>query len=545
MSNFIAIDLETNGVYAVFGAARGSAKVTHAVAWTAEDAEPPPALTLETARAFGERLRDKLRTAGGPPAPVLISVGRDRVILKELKHPPVPPSEEPALIKFQAIKEMSESPDDVVLDYVPLGDGDAAGERRAMAVMLRKDVFHAIQAMCVAAGLKLAGVTPRPYAVAAGLVRVFAAGTAPPPEHKTDSVAALTLSPGGGEFTVVRNGEVVLTLALPAPVLANETMLVSQLRRNLTVYAGQHPTHPIRAVYLAEVGTGWTGRLATALGVPVHAYDPLAGVLPRVPEQFRGRFAGAVGLLAGKAVDALPINFASPRQPTNTSDPAKRRLIFAALAAVLLLGAGVVFGLYVRGLSTGSVTELTRHRDELKEKNEKGKPDMRRVEAIDGWSKREVVWLDELHELADRMPADDSMRLTSLTATPFPVGKDGKQEAQSKVELKIAATGIVPVNTLVSAIERDNVFPNKYYANSPVSVLGAVGTAAGTKHPLAYGLTTKVNYRTSDKYDPSPKFAPPKKSWGAFAPTSIAPEPVPEPPAPPPEPAPQPKDAIP
>ncbi len=533
MSQFIAIDLEANGVYAVFGEARGGAKVTHAVAWTTDDADPPPALTLDTARAFGEALRAKLRAAGGPPAPVLVSVGRDRVILKELKHPPVPPADEPALIKFQAVKEMSESPDDVVLDYTPLGSDAATGERRAMAVMLRKDVFHAIQAMCVAAGVKLAGVTPRPYAVAAGLMRAFAAGTIPPPEHKTDTVAALTLNPGGGEFTVVRGGEVVLTLALPAPVVANETMLVAQLRRNLTVYAGQHAGHPVRAVYLAEVGAGWTGRLAQALGIPVHAYDPLAGVLPKVLDAFRGRFAGAVGLLAGKAANALPINFASPRQPTTARDPGKRRLVFAAVAALVLLGAAAALGVFVRGVAAASVADLTEQRDTLKDKTEKGKPDLKRSEAVEGWAKREVVWLDELHDLADRMPADDSVRLTGYAATPVPVVKD-RATAQAKVEMKIAATGAKPVDGLVSAIEQDNN-PNKYYTNSPVSVLGTLPASSG-RHNQAFGLVSQVNRRGPDQYDRLPKFTPPKRSWGAFTPAPVVPEPEPEPTPPPVEP---------
>ena len=40
---------------------------------------------------------------------------------------------------------------DVVLDYAPLGEH--GGERRSMAVVVRKDLFNAIQAMCLAAGM--------------------------------------------------------------------------------------------------------------------------------------------------------------------------------------------------------------------------------------------------------------------------------------------------------------------------------------------------------------------------------------------------------
>lgn len=528
MSNFIAIDLEAGGVYAVSGAARGAAKVQHALAWTGADGDPPPALTLDTARAFGEALRAKLKATGGPPAPVLVSVGRDRVILKEVKHPPVPPTEEPALIKFQAVKEMSDAPDDVVLDYVPLGQvTDPAAERRAMAVVLRKEVFHAIQAMCAAAGLKLAGVTPRPYAVAAGLGRAFASGAAPAPERKTDTVTALTLGAGGGEFTVVRDGEVVLTLAIPAPVLASETMLVAQLKRNMAVYAGQNPGHPIGAVYLAEVGPGWAGRLAAALGVPVHDYDPLDGAAPDVPEHLRGRFAGAVGLLAAQGAGALPINFAAPRQPKVTGDPGKRRLVFVAAVAVLLLACGGALGAFFRMETGKDVDALTAERDALKETIDKGATDTKQADAVDMWAKRRVVYLDELHDLADRMPADDSLRVTSFVATPGAINKDGKQTTQANLELRVAATASQPVTDLVSAFDKDNPAQekgkpavNKYYVGTTPTGGGPLTGAAVGRHTQGFTVRTQINYREPNKYDRRPTFTPPKRSWGIAQPTS-------------------------
>ena len=129
MPNFIALDLDSQGLYAVAGDARGAAQATHALAWTGDDGDPPPPLTAETAKALGEKLRERLRAAGIAPAPVLVSVGRDRIILKELRYPAVAPTEEPALVRFQAMKEMSEAPDDVVLDYARSARPAASGGR--------------------------------------------------------------------------------------------------------------------------------------------------------------------------------------------------------------------------------------------------------------------------------------------------------------------------------------------------------------------------------------------------------------------------------
>jgi hypothetical protein len=524
VSNFIAIDLDSQGLYAVVGSSRGGARVTHALSWTNEDDEAPPALTAETAKAFGEKLRDKLRAAGVPQAPVIVAVGRDRIILKELKYPQVPPAEEPALVRFQAMKEMSESPDEVVLDYAPLGE--AGGERRSMAVVVRKDLFGAIQAMCLAAGLKLAGVTPRPYASAAGLMRAFAGDIAPPPADKADAVAALALSPAGGEFTVVRRGEVMFTLAIPAPVVANETMLVAQIRRNLTVYAGQHPGHPIQGVYVAEVDGPWAPRLQAALSVPVHAFDPLAGAVPDVPEALRGRFAGAVGLLAGRAANALPINFVTPRQPQVEKDPAKRRLAFVAIGAIALVLLVTGGGLWFVGANDDRINELRIQRDNLKDDVAKGAPNEVRAKGIDGWSKREVVWLDELYELASRMPDNDSVRVSSLTAVPIQPDKNGKSDGNARIELKLAAANAAGVDALESAIVRDNTSPNRYYLGTIHSGGTPLPTKDAGKHNVGFTLVTRVNHRDPGEYTKATPFVPLKKSsGGAGGGTAMAPHP--------------------
>ena len=42
----------------------------------------------------------------------------------------VPAHEEPAIVRFQAVKELSDAADDVVLDYAPLGT-TSTGEKRA------------------------------------------------------------------------------------------------------------------------------------------------------------------------------------------------------------------------------------------------------------------------------------------------------------------------------------------------------------------------------------------------------------------------------
>jgi hypothetical protein len=525
VSNFIAIDLDAQGLYTVVGTARGTMRIANASAWAADTGrDAPPALTPETAKQLGEALRERLRAAKVQPAPVLVSVGRDRVILKELRYPPVPPTEEPALVRFQALKEVTEAPDEIVIDYVPLGE--ESGERRAMAVIVRRDLFAAIRTMCEAAGLKLAGVTPRPYALAAGLARAIATDAVPAPTDKADAVAVLALGPAGGEFTVVRGGQVTYTLAVPAPVAASEAMLTMQVRRNLATYAAQHPGHPVQAVYVAEADGTRADALADVLGVPVHEHDPLAGAVPGVPAALRGRFAGAAGLLAAQAAGALPINFAQPRQPQLDANPAKRKMALVGLAAGLLLLIGAGFGYMKLSAAQERVAERTTDLADLKKRLETGAPEAKRAAAVENWRNREVRWDQELYELARRMPADDSVRISQLTATPIALDKNGKQDAQAMINLKLNATSTAAATTLMSAFENDNR-GSKYYVGTGQTILQPGGASAG-KFNQNVTVWTKVVHREPNQYTNVVKFKPPKRTNGA-AYGSAATEPEPKP----------------
>ena len=516
MSKFIAIDLAPDGIFVAAGSARaGQVRIDRALSWTEADGEAPPMLSTDTARRIGEQLRDRLRAAGIAPAPVLISVGRGRVILKELRYPAVPPTEEPALVKFQAMKELSDAADEVVLDYTPLSNGAAEGERRSMAVVIRKELFAAIQQLCAAANLKLQAVTPRPYAIAAGLNRAFATGAVPAPEAKTEAVAALLLGPAGGEFTVTRSGEVNFTRDVAGPVASSEPMLLGEVRRNLTMYAGAAPGHPVQGLYVAEAGGGWAGRLRAAMGVPVHAYDPLNGGVPEVPEPLRGRFAGAAGLLATRAAGVLPINFAAPRQPVVEKDPHKKQFVIAALAVVLLLLVGGFYGYLQLSSADNRLASLRAEKSNLEQQVKNLEPDAKRLDAANKWKSRQVNWLDELFDstdrfraAADRRPANGKFYATRFDGQALPPdSKTGRQTYQAKADIKIASTNPNPINSFYELTKGES----KYYSGAKISYGAAVSGDSSAKEYTVN--VTGVKGRKPDEYTRNPTFVPPNRKY--------------------------------
>src|SRR5262249_7246754 len=146
--------------------ARGGVRIQRAVVLPVD---LPP--TAEGAEAVGKSLRERLKNARIAPAPVLACVGRGGVIVRELRHPPVPADDGPNLIRFQVSKELTEAGDDVVIDYTPLPGNAPGGERRALAVVVRRPVLAAYKGLCNSAGLKLVALTPRPFGLAGCLQR--------------------------------------------------------------------------------------------------------------------------------------------------------------------------------------------------------------------------------------------------------------------------------------------------------------------------------------------------------------------------------------
>jgi hypothetical protein len=395
---------------------RGTVRIDKCIVWQ-EPQTPNPA----EAETLGKLLRERLKEAGISPAPVLACIGRDRLILKDLRFPAVPEAEEPAVVRFQAVKELTDAPDEVVIDYTCVGNGNG-GERRALALIARKELVEAYKSLCKAAGLKLAGLTPRMFGVAAGLTHVMGTTTVTPaPEPPDAAVAVVALGEGWGEFCVVREGEVFFTRSVdPGQGLAGE------VRRNLAVYAGQAPRDPVRAVYVAggSEHASLRERLRDMLDVPVHAFDPFSGgERTDLPAAGRGGFAGAVGLLYA---DTLPINFLKPREPKPVKDPNQRRLAFAAALAAALVLAAVVYGYTQVNNLDQQVKAQRRKNDDLdKDLIVLGEED-KRFKALSDWDRKGVNYLDELYDVTQKVESIQSLRINRFAATPKDDPKDKK-----------------------------------------------------------------------------------------------------------------------
>jgi Tfp pilus assembly PilM family ATPase len=217
LARYLALDWDHNQLQVVeANVGSGGVRVLRAAAWqvTQNPSSAP-------ADALGKSLAERLKTARIGAAPVLVTVGRDRLIIKEVRFPPVADADEPAIVRFQVIKELTEAPESVIIDYVKNEEASTPRETVVQVVILKRDLYDAYQAICKAAGLKVAAVAPRPFGTLAAFRQV--AGTSvltPAPEPANATVALVTVSERQAELCITRGDTLVLTSSLAALQIA-------------------------------------------------------------------------------------------------------------------------------------------------------------------------------------------------------------------------------------------------------------------------------------------------------------------------------------
>jgi hypothetical protein len=503
MPRYLALDGDTNRIQLLSASVKGdSVRLEKSLVW---DEDQP--ISKANAPAVGERLRAKLREAGIAAAPLLVCLGRDRVIVKDLKIPPVAAHEEPAIVRFQALKELTEGGDETVLDYVPLS---APGvERRVQVMAVKKDLIAAYKKLAEAAGLKLAGITPRPFAILAGLQRAIATGQVPPAGPANAAAAILVRGDKWGEFLVVHNGALTIARSLAGPALTNDTALLGEIRRNLAVHANQHPEFPVRALYLAEPDTpgGLRERMQDSLAIPVHAYEPAVGV--PVPDGPPGGLAGPAGLFAVRASAAATINFLQPRQPKPPKDSFKRVLALTAVAAFLFLAALFAFATIRISSKKKQIAKVQANLSDNKKQVRGLEQDARGIKAIEEWSATDINWLDEIYDATARMGGNSkSVRIRSLTATIHDDRSGRNKHAASMTLVGMTKRDAVPVDTFLSAF----VHEPEWYSVGPKLTKNNV-VAESQEFPVEFTTKIDLEKRTADKYTRTFRAdVPPKRS---------------------------------
>jgi Tfp pilus assembly PilM family ATPase len=493
VARFLALDWAQRRIRLVSASAgRGKVRIEQALVWGEEEA-----LTPASAEALGQRLREGLRQARISPAPLLVCLGREQVILKEIRYPKSAPAQEPALVRFQASKELTETPESVVIDYAPLDRPGPSGEQRALIFVARRDLVNAFKTMCKAAGLKALALTVRPLGLAACLRLSAGLNLGEPP------VAAAVVADGWAEFCVARGP----TLLFARPLPAVNGGLEDEVRRDLALYAGQPQAAPVQALYAAGDGAqaGLRQRLEDAVTIPVHPLDPFAHTDGAAPATDRAGYAGAVGLLQLWAErQAVPVNFLAPKEPTVEINTGKRKALRAAGVAVLAVMVAMFLGNLVLASKRTQLQKLQGERDDIDAQLTELQPAKRSLDALKDWHKTALPLLDEIYDLSARFPFKDGLRVTKLDIMPLAVKATSKDPSQKSIyTMHMTVTGVVNqddsglVESLVDAINQD---PYCRASRSGLKSLSG-GGADGERGQKEFKVDIDIAPRPANKYN--------------------------------------------
>jgi hypothetical protein len=427
MTRLLALDWEQDRCYLLEGNwTKGNLHVHQTAVWS----EPLPT-TPDQAEILGKKFRDFLKSTGFSTVPVLACLGRERILLKEISFPPVNPQEEPALVRFQATKDLLDSPEDVLLDYAPLAQSST--ENRALVAILRRDLLAAQQTLCKAAGLKLLALVPRPFVIPGILTASQQAGEIPASIILSSTVAAvLVLGPTRAELTMVRGATVLFARSINL-----ENALEAEVRRSLAIFASQSPASVLQALYL--VGTkapDFRDRLQANVNLPVIS---LRGLPEGEPTPAEANFAAALSLLQIWSEEKVPINFVRSREAQLAAPTSQRSWVLVAGLAFLAFLGLVFFTMHLSNQQKARLQQLAEEKASVENRLKNLGQDRLDLETLKDFDQARISWIDEFYDLTARFPDQVGFYLTKVQGEPI-----ARRTSKDKFVARVNLTGLTP-----------------------------------------------------------------------------------------------------
>jgi Tfp pilus assembly PilM family ATPase len=395
------------------------------------------AAVAEAPAQVGRQIAAALAARGIRRIDTLVAIGRANIELRQLTLPPAPDDELPEMVRFQALREFNALQEDWPLDFIPI-DEDPGEPRNVLAAAISPELVEQIQRTCQASGVRLRRLILRPCGAASLFCRRQAEGL-PKARLLVDLLA------DEADLTVMIDRKVIFlrTARLPGDPLADAESaqaILGEIRRTMAAVHNQLGGRRVESIALCGSGpkhAALTEQVAERLGTRTELFDPFAGLkldgaLERGLPEHPARFAPLLGMLVDELEQAShSVDFLHPRRKPKPPSRIKQYVLAGTAAVAAIVGLSI-YGIIEYGRLDEELGYLESQVRDLETQANQVKELKKKAEDIQAWQGGDVVWLDELRWLSDRLPPAPDVMLTQFQAISNLRGGEMKIEGQAK-----------------------------------------------------------------------------------------------------------------
>lgn len=353
----------------------------------------------------------------------LISFGRGLSELRVINVPVVPDNELPEIVKFQAIRQFSNSTDDAPVDFLPLND--SADEKRVLAATIPKATLEDLKSVCTNAGLMVKSIKLRATCT-----------TALSQSINPDRKNYIIVDPSENSFNleVVSFGKLCLTRTVRSAPGDQATQIVREIRRTLAAAKNQVAEFDTKSIVVFGDEANFTGlrsQVETDLQFDVDFINPFDHVkgLSVQPEK-PGRFASLVGLLTAHCGSSTnTIDFLNPRKKTTDKGDNRVKMLAAIAVSVLVVGLCALAYLML-SMKSSKIAKIEAEIQSKVGADKDAQELIGDIEQIESFENEQAIWLKELANLSEKFMQPDHAILNSATFTL----NAGRKDASAKID---------------------------------------------------------------------------------------------------------------
>ncbi|MHC4778666.1 MAG: pilus assembly protein PilM [Planctomycetota bacterium] len=404
----------------------------------------PPNLSPRDPEGMAAFLRDFFADVGFKSDRVYIGLPRHQAILRTLRLPSAEEAETQQMIRFQSRKVLPMNGEGLKMGYL-LREGE--GDRSALVVAAKEDVFEGYVKAAVGAGLKVQGVTLSSFGAANAYLNGFPDGTPGVVVDIGSQMTEITLS-AYGKFASSRQASVgvegliramgeesglsrgassqairAVKLGAGAAPGASEwaASIASEVDRTLRAFATEGLPAPERVLLTgggSQVG-GLNTNLSEQIGVPVEMFPQGGGIEgwpTDAPANPGAIFLQSVGYLLGGFIGLgtqfdFGANFFA--MADYKAKPTKKYLLAATAVAVLLAA------WLVPNQQFGRMEKELDSKQKMLEKREKTEGEdvtalQKKLKDLRSWTWKRANWVDVLREITLAVPETKDVYLTQV-----------------------------------------------------------------------------------------------------------------------------------